>query len=124
MRGRCFAVLLLVSSFLTPMDLSRQSAASSQTSGKTSSAERQSFEELSRAADRARNENRDAQAIRLYQHALAPRPTWPEDLWDLGTLLYENERYANARAVLRRFVMLEPAAGAGRSPLGDSPVLY
>jgi tetratricopeptide (TPR) repeat protein len=79
-----------------------------------------SFRQLSEAADRARTENRDDEAIRLYKRALAVRPEWEQGLWYLGTLHYGREQYADARDVLRRFVALRPDAGPGWALLGMS----
>jgi tetratricopeptide (TPR) repeat protein len=71
------------------------------------------FEHLSQAADRAREENRDTDAIQLYNQALELRPEWSEGLWYLSTLLYEKERYADARDRLRRFLSQDANAGPG-----------
>lgn len=79
-----------------------------------------SFGHLSQAADQARNENRDEDAIRLYTQGLSLRPSWPEGLWYLSTLLYEKERYSEARDLLRRFVGQSPDAGPGWALLGLS----
>jgi predicted Zn-dependent protease len=79
-----------------------------------------SFEQLSQAADRARGENRDDEAIRLYQQGLTLQPGWKEGLWYLSTLLYEKERYPEARDLLRRFVAHDPDAGPGWALLGMS----
>ena len=79
-----------------------------------------SFQQLSRAAERARQANRDDEAIRLYQQALKMKPEWDEGLWYLSTLLYEKERYAEARDLLRRFVADQSKAGTGWALLGLS----
>jgi len=79
-----------------------------------------SFEQLSQAANRAREENRDDEAIPLYKRALALKPEWQEGLWYLGTLHYEKEQYSDARDVLRRFVALQADAGPGWALLGMS----
>lgn len=78
------------------------------------------FEQLSQAADRAREENRDDDAMGLYRRALAERPEWKQGLWYLGTLLYEAQGYADARDVLRRFVALREDAGPAWAFLGMS----
>jgi tetratricopeptide (TPR) repeat protein len=77
------------------------------------------FQQLSREADQAREENR-GDAIQLYQRALALKPEWREGLWYSGTLLYEKERYSECRDVLRRFVGLQPGAGPAWALLGLS----
>jgi tetratricopeptide (TPR) repeat protein len=89
-------------------------------SSKTSSPQSSSFAQLSQAAERARNENRDDDAIGLYQQALALQPAWKEGLWFLSTLLYEKERYSESRNLLRRFVAQEPKAGPAWALLGMS----
>lgn len=81
---------------------------------------RSNFEQLSRAAEQARNESRDDEAMRFYQQALQLRPTWPEGLWYLSTLLYEKERYSEARDHLRRFLALNPQTGPAWALLGMS----
>jgi len=79
-----------------------------------------SFEELAKAAEQARSENKDDQAIKLYSRALMAKPQWPEGLWYVSTLLYEKDRYADARDRLRHFVSLQPNAGPGWALLGMS----
>jgi tetratricopeptide (TPR) repeat protein len=78
------------------------------------------FNQVSEAADRARTENRDDNAIGLYHHALHLRPARKTGLWYLSTLLYEKERYPDARDLLRRFVSQEPDAGPAWAMLGLS----
>jgi len=79
-----------------------------------------SFEQLSHAADTARDENRDDEAIQLYRQALKLRPSWKEGLWYLSTLVYEKDRYPEARDLLRRFVAIDAEAGPGWAMLGLS----
>jgi len=79
-----------------------------------------SFAQLSQAADRAREENRDDDALRLYKAALSKQPEWEQGLWYLGTVLYEKDQYPEARDVLRRFMTLRPDAGPGWALLGLS----
>lgn len=79
-----------------------------------------SFEQVSREAARARDENRDADAIQLYRQALELKPSWDEGLWYLSTLLYDKDRYSESRDLLRRFVSYDPEAGPGWALLGMS----
>src|ERR1017187_960160 len=67
-----------------------------------------SFNQVSQAAARARDEGRDNDAVHLYPQALALRPGWKEGLWSLSKLLYQKEQYPEARDVLRRFVAYDP----------------
>lgn len=79
-----------------------------------------SFEQLSREADRARDADRNDDAIRLYKSALVKRPDWEQGLWFLATLQYEKEEYAVAKDTFRQFMTLRPDAGPGWALLGMS----
>ncbi len=81
---------------------------------------RPSFDQLLQAAEKARDGNRDDEAVRLYRRAVAEQPESEQGLWYLGTLLYENGQYAEARDVLRQFMTLRPDAGPGWAFLGLS----
>ncbi len=78
------------------------------------------FAALSEAAEKAREENRNDDAIRLYRQALNMQPEWKQGLWFLGILLYEKEQYPEVRDLMRRFVAVEPEAGPGWALLGMS----
>ena len=111
----CIATLCLILVALGPLPAT---AASEQTGSAAPPAS--SFEQLSRAAEQARNQNHDDEAIALYQRALKLRPEWDEGLWNLCSLLYEKEKYPEARDDLRRFVADQPKAGMGWALLGLS----
>jgi len=72
-----------------------------------------SFADVSRRADRARQGNHLEEAIRLYRQGVKLRPRWDEGWWYLATLLYETDRYPDAREAFRRFLALKPEAGPG-----------
>lgn len=111
----CILASFVVLGLLTPCSVfPRTLDAADQT------AARPGFEQISRAADRARDENRVDDAIRLYQQGLSRQPEWEQGLWFLATLLYEKEQYASARDLLRRFMTLRPDAGPGWALLGMS----
>jgi tetratricopeptide (TPR) repeat protein len=78
------------------------------------------FAALSEAAQKAREENRSDDAIRLYRQGLSMQPDWKQGLWFLGILLYEKEQYVEVRDLMRRFVAVEPLAGPGWALLGLS----
>jgi len=86
----------------------------------TSSHTSPNFAALSEAAEKANEENRNDDAIRLYRQALNVQPDWKQGLWFLGLLLYEKEQYAEVRDLMRRFVAVEPLAGPGWALLGLS----
>jgi tetratricopeptide (TPR) repeat protein len=72
-----------------------------------------SFKEIAADAAAAREAGRLEDAIALYRRALATRPTWDEGHWYLGTLLYEQRRYAEARAAFAQLLRAQPShAGA------------
>jgi predicted Zn-dependent protease len=116
------AVLILGFAFSRPQKISAPRAASTVAPTQTRAAAPKptSFEQLSRAADTARNENRDDEAIHLYRQALKLQPSWKEGLWNLSTLVYEKDRYPEARDLLRRFVAIDADAGPGWALLGLS----
>ena len=74
--------------------------------------------QLLQAAEKARDENRDEESIRLFRRALIEQPESEEALWYLGTMLYEKKQYAEARDALRVFMTLRSDAGPGWSLLG------
>ena len=78
----------------------------------------QSYDQLLQAAEKARDENRNDESIRLFRRALAEQPESEQALWYLGTLLYEQEQYPEARDVLRQFVTLRADAGPAWALLG------
>ena len=79
---------------------------------------RKDFRQLLQDAEKARDENRDEDALRLFRRALIVQPESEEALWYLGTMLYEKKQYAEARDALRVFMTLRSDAGAGWALLG------
>ena len=70
-----------------------------------------SFADVSRRAASAREANRLPEAIGLYRQGVKLRPRWDEGWWYLATLLYDTDRYPDAREAFRRFLVLKPDAG-------------
>ena len=69
------------------------------------------FDELSAQAEQARTANRPDEAIPLYRKALSLRPSWAEGWWYLGTLLYDQDKYADAATAFRKATTLSPKVG-------------
>jgi predicted Zn-dependent protease len=97
-----------------------QAPAVAHSTQKSAGASTMSFEQVSQAADRARDENRDDDAIKLYRQSLDLKPRWQEGRWYLSTLLYQKERFVEAQEQLRRFVADNPQTGPGWGLLGMS----
>jgi tetratricopeptide (TPR) repeat protein len=103
-------LLVIIAPFVFP--------ASNTSSQEPVAASRQSFDQLLLAAEKARDENRDGDAIRLFRRAVSEQPESEQALWYLGTLLYEKQQYTGARDVLRQFVTLRSDAGPAWALLG------
>ena len=84
----------------------------------SSAASRQGIDQLLRGAEKARDANQDDEAIGLFRRALSIQPESEEALWYLGTMLYEKDRYAESRDVLRQFVTIRSDAGPAWALLG------
>jgi tetratricopeptide (TPR) repeat protein len=92
----------------------RQSAAKPKASAQTLAA----FNEAVKRADESRAANRLEEAAALYLQALRLRPDWAEGWWYVGTILYEKDRYAEARDAFRNLAVLEPKKGMAWGMLG------
>ncbi len=72
-----------------------------------------SFEQVSANASRAREAGAADEAVRWYRRGVRMRPRWDEGSWYLATLLYELDRYPEARDAFQRFLALKPQPGPG-----------
>src|ERR1017187_10473710 len=69
-----------------------------------------SFKQLSRRADEARDAKRLDEAIALYKQALLLKPNWDEGWWNLGSIAYDKDDYAECVLSFARLVNLKPAS--------------
>ena len=76
------------------------------------------FDRISKAATEARARNRVEDAIGLYRQAVKLRPSWAEGWWFLGELLYDQNKYPEARDSLRRLIDIDRTTGPGFALLG------
>jgi tetratricopeptide (TPR) repeat protein len=67
---------------------------------------------LERRAEAARAAGQLDEAAALYRQALAARPRWAEGLWALGTIVYEQDRFAECREVFSRLAAVQPKMAA------------
>jgi tetratricopeptide (TPR) repeat protein len=114
MRIRTCVLMVWLAAVTVPVASAQKATASAQHEPAAS------FDHVSHAADQARDEGRSVDAIRLYKQALALRPSWKDGLWSLGSLLYEENQYAETCEVLRRFLAIDPELGLGWALLGMS----
>ncbi len=63
-----------------------------------------SFEQIAQQAEAARTADRTNEAIKLYSEGVGLRPSWSEGWWELGSLYYDQDRFAEAGASFRRFI--------------------
>src|ERR1700756_3107908 len=85
---------------------------------KRSVSAQENFEAVAQAASAAREAGRVDEALRDYSQAVALRPDWAEGWWYLGTMLYDQDHYAEAIAPLKKLVELSPELGAAWAFLG------
>jgi tetratricopeptide (TPR) repeat protein len=74
--------------------------------------------QLSKQADAAREAGNLADASALYRKGLVLKPDWTEGWWSLGTILYDQNEYAQAAQAFRRVVNLAPNYGTAWVMLG------
>jgi tetratricopeptide (TPR) repeat protein len=76
-------------------------------------ARQRNFAEIVKQADAARSEERLEESITLYREGVNLRPAWIDGWWWLGSLLYEQDRFAEATPAFKKFVSIAPKAGPG-----------
>jgi tetratricopeptide (TPR) repeat protein len=67
-----------------------------------------SFQNLARQADAARDAKQLDKAVTLYRQALKLNPSWDEGLWNLGSITYDLDRYAECAPAFRQLAKLKP----------------
>lgn len=76
------------------------------------------WEKAAREAAAAREKHDIEAALSSYRTGLRLRPGWTEGWWYLGTLLYDENRYPEARDAFRKLVKLDPKATPAVALLG------
>jgi len=76
------------------------------------------FDKAVKLGDEARLGGRLSEALDLYAKALRIRPEWPEGWWNVATILYDGDRYMEARDAFRNLVALSPKNGMAWGMLG------
>jgi tetratricopeptide (TPR) repeat protein len=114
--GRCSALVLLAVLATAPPWAARAQPQGAPTRERGTASPKvpptdAAFERLAKAADDERSAGRLDEAVPLYQQALRARPSWTEGRWYLGTILYSQERFEEARDAFRRVVGTKPDDG-------------
>ncbi len=76
------------------------------------------FEVVAKRAAEARDANRLDEAVTLYTKALVLRPRWTEGWWSLGTIQYDQDKYAQAAKSFEKLIALDPKNGTAHAMLG------
>lgn len=84
----------------------------------TSTASSPSFEQISKSAMEAWNENRSDDAIGFFEQGLKLKPDWDDGLWYLEALFYDKHRFFEARDLLRHYLAQNPKQSQGWAMLG------
>ena len=77
-----------------------------------------SFEEIAKQADAARTADRIQDAINLYAAGVRLRPAWSEGWWSLGSLLYDQDRFPEAKTAFVHFAAITRKPGPAYAFLG------
>lgn len=67
-----------------------------------------SFETIAKEADQAREADHLSDALALYSEGVRLRPSWADGWWWLGSILYDQDRFAEAQLPLKRFISVAP----------------
>jgi len=76
------------------------------------------FDTVARQADAARTANQVPDAIRLYREATRLKPDWSDGWWYLGSLFYDQDRFAEAAAAFQHLLDNPKYRGSAHAFLG------
>lgn len=76
------------------------------------------FDLIAHQAEAARAESRVPEAIRLYREATGLRPFWADGWWYLGSLLYDQDRFAEAGEAFQHLTADPKYRGSAHAFLG------
>ena len=104
----CWAVLLMTA---TPVCVGAKTPAGA-------ARQADDFDAIAKSAANYRDAGNAAAAIEAYKHAVALRPDWAEGWWNVGTLNYNTDRYAEGAEAFQKLVVLSPQVAVGWEFLG------
>lgn len=76
------------------------------------------FDLIAHQAEAARSENRVPDAIRLYREGTRLRPSWADGWWYLGSLYYDQDRFAEASEAFQHITADPKYRGSAHAFLG------
>lgn len=76
------------------------------------------FDKAVKLGDEARQADQLSEALDHYATALKIRPNWKEGWWNSGAILYEQDRYPEARDAFRNLVSIDASNGPAWGMLG------
>ena len=79
---------------------------------------KQSLAGIQQSAASSRDRGDSKTALQLYLRAVRMQPDWTEGWWNIGSLYYASNQYANAIAAFRKVTVLSPETGFAWSMLG------
>jgi tetratricopeptide (TPR) repeat protein len=91
---------------------------SARRSGSASQKGSTSFSEIASRADQERQAGRLDEAVKLYREGVKVRPKWEEGWWYLATILYDQDKYPEAKDAFRVLVSAQPKNGPATAMLG------
>jgi tetratricopeptide (TPR) repeat protein len=91
---------------------------SARKSGSASQKASPAFNEIARRADQERQAGRLDEAVKLYREGVKVRPKWEEGWWYLATILYDQDKYPEAKDAFRVLVSAQPKNGPATAMLG------
>ncbi len=104
---------LLASAAIVRTQAPRRSQSRQPPAKTTSDQSDATFDQAVKLGDEARQAEQLPQALDQYTKALKIRPTWTEGWWNSGAILYEEDRYAEAREAFQKLLSLDPKNAAG-----------
>lgn len=106
-----FGLLLTCALLAQPANAQQQSAPASQAAGADQTPAPPG--DIAERAEKARDAGRLQEAIELSRQGVKAEPKWVEGWWFIGTLLYEGDKYAEAKPAFERMIELAPRNGNG-----------
>ena len=110
----CFLVSISINAQTTKRSTKSRASGSQKQSSKTNA----EFNELVKQGDAAREAGRLPEAVTFYVKALKIRHDWVEGWWYVGTILYDGDKFADARDAFNNLVAIDPKKGTAWAMLG------